>query len=184
MYLSYGGWQATNEEPLTLKKDDNDGAELMKQLDTTIFYIRLFYGHRKKIRKTSFVPLKTFQDLINLAVNAFPALKKEKFHLEWEKTWVEDADDWEAVFSDWRETDSGMNIGGRRYMDLHIISDAQTLALPQPVPIQTQQLQPSQPNHNTKRFNPYQQKQSTLATNNLSTSSWATANVNRQQNNG
>jgi len=125
------------EEPHGLKTESCDAAQpppLEGTTDTSNFYIRLFYGHRKKIRKTTFKPLLEFTDLVNIVVSAFPGVKKEKYHLEWEKTWLEDEDDWEAVFSDWKDRDSGDVIAGKRCMDLEIISDNPTPARPTPAP--------------------------------------------------
>jgi len=185
MYNHPSEWQAVKEELPAVKEEKNNEAALPKlegntTVDTSNFYIRLLWGHRKKLRKSSFEPLMEFQDLVNMVVNAFPGLKKEKYHLEWEKTWVEDADDWEVVFSDWREHINGATLAGKRCMDLEIMGDNPAPAVPQPAPIQTRQPQPSQPVNNN-RFNPYPQRSQA---NNRGNNNWTSTTVNRQQNNG
>jgi len=180
-------WQAVTEEPQVVKEEKNYDEELpalegTSTVDSSHFYIRLLWGHRKKMRKSTFEPLMTFQDLVNMVVNAFPGVKKEKYHLEWEKTWVEDADDWEVVFSDWMEHIKGPNIAGKRCIDLEIMGDTPASALAQPAPIQTRQPQPSQPNNNSS-FNPYTNNQQRQAPKNLG-NNWTTTTFNRQQNNG
>jgi len=183
-------WQPVKEEPPAVKEETISNGQLPKlegtaTVDTSNFYIRLLWGHRKKLRKSTFEPLMEFQDLVNMVVSAFPGVKKEKYHLEWEKTWVEDADDWEVVFSDWREHINGATMAGKRCMDLEIIGDSPAPALPQPAPIQTRQPQPSQPANNN-RFNPYQQQQQrrSPANNTRGNNNWTSTTINRQQNQG
>jgi len=179
--------QEVNEENQYIKEEKREEDELPKlegtsTVDPSNFFIKLLWGHRKKMRKSTFEPLMNFQDLVNMVANAFPGVKKEKYHLEWEKTWVEDADDWEVVFSDWMEHINGPTIAGKRCMDLEIVSDTPAPAIPQPAPIQARQPQPSQPN-NTNRFNPYTNNQAQQAPKNVG-SNWNTTNFNRQQSNG
>jgi len=163
MYHS-GVGQIVKEEPNRPKEESNTAQipSLGETTDMSDFYIRLLYDHRKKIRRTTFEPLMEFKDLVNMIVSAFPTLKKKKYHLEWEKTWVEDVDDWEVVFSDWRDRACGDTIAGKNYMDIEIISDDAHVSSQQVAMCnQMQKAHPSKvsaSNNNSSRFHPYQQQ--------------------------
>ena len=81
------------------------------------------------------------------------------------------------------EHPSGTNIGGRRLIDLDIISDTPAPALPKPAPIQTRKPEHTKPASSNIRFNPYQQKQRmppATPANNIS-NNWTTSTFNSQQ---